>query len=171
MAGFETVRPIPSQPFTIYSPNYYGESFPGESVTPIFVVPAAPPTSVGLSSVVCTLDVFMGERLQIEKFRELVERWTSETRFVSALSEIEQHDALQRIIGMGKSVIPLILQELDRNPSWLLMALDALVDNPPDLDECSQGGVLESTQAWIEWGKRHITPTPSYGYGSFALAV
>ena len=60
MAQFETVRPIPSQPFTICSPNYHGQSFSGESVIGIYVAPSAPPVSVGSSPLACTHDVYTG---------------------------------------------------------------------------------------------------------------
>ena len=171
MADPETVMLVPSKLFTSYSSVYHEQSFPDESVINVSVVAPVPSTDVGCAWVECTLDVSMGERLRVQGFRNLVDRWSAETRHVSSLSEIEEHEALQGIIAMGRSAIPLILYELRVSPSWLLLALDTLVDSPPALEEGSQGGLLDSTNAWIEWGKRHGYFAATTGHDYFAATT
>ena len=112
-----------------------------------------------------------GERLQIERFKDLVNRWRAETGHISSLSDIEEHEAFKSIVAMGQSAIPLILYELSENPSWLLLALDAIVDEPPDLPEDSQGGLMDSTSAWIDWGRSNGYLYGTTGYGYFALTA
>lgn len=86
------------------------------------------------------------------KFRKLAELWKDETIHISSLTEMENHRAYQEIIGMGQPVVPLILQELVNDPDWWFMALDALVDAPPSLEE-ADGNLIKLSTKWIEWGK------------------
>ena len=148
MAEFETVALAPSKPFTSYPPDRHWLSFPEDSMLLAHEVGVMFASPVSRISVDYTLDVFLAE-----KFRGLADRWRAETRYISSLSEIEEHETFQEIVEMGQSVIPLVLQELSEKPSWLLLALDALVEEPPIL-EASEGGLLDSANAWIEWGKK-----------------
>ena len=163
MANHETVTLVPSKPFTSYPPVYHEQSFPEELMINASVEAPVHPTVVE-----CTHDVSLEERLRVRRFRDLVDRWSFETIHISSLSGIEEHEALQEIIGMGTSAVPLILSELRERPSWLLLALDVLVDNPPALGAGSQGGLLDSTKAWIEWGTRRGYFASTTGHGYFA---
>ena len=147
MTEFQTVELASSRPFTTSSPGYPGQSFPDDPMLFAQGVGLVPAPAMERTSVGYTHDVFL-----TEKFRSLVDQWRTETRYISSLSEIEEHEAFAKIIGLGGPVISLVLNELVENPSWLLLALDALVDNPP-ISENSTGGLLDSTNAWIEWGK------------------
>jgi hypothetical protein len=59
----------------------------------------------------------------------------------------------QQIIGMGWPAVPLILEELQREPDQWFWALEAITDANPVLPE-SAGNVRLMAQAWVEWGKR-----------------
>jgi hypothetical protein len=60
----------------------------------------------------------------------------------------------QRIIGMGAPVVPLILEELRREPDQWFWALEAITGENP-VPAGSAGKVREMAAAWLEWGKRH----------------
>jgi hypothetical protein len=60
----------------------------------------------------------------------------------------------QRIIGMGLPVVPLILEELRREPDQWFWALEAITDENPVPAE-DAGNVRAMADAWIEWGRQH----------------
>jgi hypothetical protein len=60
----------------------------------------------------------------------------------------------QKIIGMGMAAVPLILEELQREPDQWFWALEVITDENPVPPEAA-GRVRLMADAWIEWGKRH----------------
>jgi len=89
-----------------------------------------------------------------QRFRELVQQWKQDTRFCSSLTDMTEHPGYQQIIGLGKEAIPLILDELRREPDYWFSALKALTgeDQVPLSD---RGKVRLMTHAWLDWGKQH----------------
>ena len=59
----------------------------------------------------------------------------------------------QSIIGMGDPAIPLLLEELQREPDHWFWALEMITEQDPVPSE-AVGRVNEMAQAWIEWGKK-----------------
>ena len=59
----------------------------------------------------------------------------------------------QKIIGMGPEAVPLILEELQREPDQWFWALEAITDEDPVPPE-AKGKVRLMAEAWIEWGKQ-----------------
>jgi hypothetical protein len=59
----------------------------------------------------------------------------------------------QRIIGMGSPAVPLILEELRREPDQWFWALEAITEENPVPPEAA-GKVREMARAWIDWGQR-----------------
>jgi len=57
------------------------------------------------------------------KFHDLKHKWEKETSHLSATTQIAMHPAYQKIIGMGKDVLPLIMQELALRPNHWFWAL------------------------------------------------
>jgi hypothetical protein len=57
----------------------------------------------------------------------------------------------QRIIGMGISVVPLILEELRREPDQWFWGLEAITEENPVPPEAA-GNVRAMARAWIQWG-------------------
>jgi hypothetical protein len=62
--------------------------------------------------------------------------------------------AYQQIIGMGPAVLPLLLDELAREPDHWFWALWAITGSDPVPSE-SRGKVGEMAQAWLKWGQEH----------------
>jgi len=58
----------------------------------------------------------------------------------------------QAIIGMGMPVVPLILEELKREPDQWFWALEAITEENPVPGD-ALGNVRRMAQAWIEWGR------------------
>ena len=86
-----------------------------------------------------------------EKFERLANQWKEETNLSSSISEMAMHPAYQKIIGMGKVVIPLILNELSKKPDQWFWALSAITGEEPDLPYRSR--VKDMALAWLRWGK------------------
>jgi len=96
-----------------------------------------------------------GERSDIElHFRELVRQWKEATRFVSSTHVMVSHPAYLAIIGMGKAALPLLIDELRREPDHWFIALEAITGINP-IPASVRGNVEEMTQAWLAWAEQH----------------
>jgi hypothetical protein len=94
---------------------------------------------------------------QIEErqiFQRLAVEWHSATDHLSSPTQIALHPAYQRIIGMGRSVIPFILEDLRRRGGqwyWALRAITGeMVVQPEDA-----GNIRLMKDRWLRWGKEH----------------
>ncbi len=84
-------------------------------------------------------------------FGMLANQWRTETALSSSLTDVVTHAAYQRIIGLGRPAVPLILAELAVQPDHWGWALEALTGENPVDDE--DAGRLDRIQAaWLEWG-------------------
>lgn len=88
------------------------------------------------------------------KFRKLADQWRKETMFVSSSSEKLFHPAYLKIIGMGWSVVPLILKELEQKGGHWFLALRSITDEDPVQPE-NKGQIKKMTKDWLEWGRRN----------------
>ena len=84
-------------------------------------------------------------------FRRLADSWRRDTAFVSMLSKKVLHPAYQRIIGMGRPALPLILRELQATRSHWLWALNAITGEDP----AKPGDTFDqAVDAWLTWGRK-----------------
>jgi hypothetical protein len=91
----------------------------------------------------------------VEKyFAFLTEKWYLETIHSSGYLDKVLHPAYQRIIGLGKAVIPFILRELQDEPSEWFWALRALTGEDPTTEEMA-GNREKLAKAWLNWGKEN----------------
>jgi hypothetical protein len=99
-----------------------------------------------------------------EKFPELVARWRKDVRFLSDTNEISSHPAYQEIIGLGLSVLPLILAELQVNPDHWFWALKAITGVDPVSEE-HLGNQELMARDWLKWaeGCKNNPPTGLHG--------
>jgi hypothetical protein len=86
-----------------------------------------------------------------EQFRQLADEWKEQSRFLSNTAQMAMLRPYQRIIGLGPKVVPLILEELRREPDQWFWALEAITGENPVPSEVS-GRVKLMAQAWVEWG-------------------
>lgn len=84
------------------------------------------------------------------EFRALVERWKADSVHSSLVQVQVQHPAYQRIIGMGRQAVPLILNEMRRCPDHWFWALQAITGEQPVPSGSTFG---EATEAWLAWGR------------------
>jgi len=85
-----------------------------------------------------------------ERFDALVARWKQERGPHSSSARLTSHPAYQEIIDLGAAVIPLLLQELEREPDHWFVALHTLTGVNP-APESTKGKVREMAGAWLRW--------------------
>jgi hypothetical protein len=86
-------------------------------------------------------------------FHELKAKWKAQTRFLSSTTQIIHNENYQYIIGLGPSVIPLLLKDLAETHNfwfWALMAISR--ENP--VPEESSGNTGKMVATWLDWGRR-----------------
>ncbi len=87
-----------------------------------------------------------------ERFQRLAAAWKEQARYLSNSMRMAMLPPYQRIIGMGMPVVPLILEELRRQPHHWFWALEAITEQNPVPPE-ALGKTEEMASAWVEWGK------------------
>jgi hypothetical protein len=85
-----------------------------------------------------------------ETFHRLAEEWRQETLIDSSIQRRVMHPAYQRIIGLGRPAVPLILAELERRPDYWFWALTAITGDDPAREETTLQGAQER---WLEWAR------------------
>lgn len=89
-----------------------------------------------------------------ERFQRLAAEWKAQALYLSNTAQMAMLTPYQRIIGMGLPAVPLILEELQREPNQWFWALEAITEANPVPPE-DAGKVRAAAQAWIDWGKQH----------------
>lgn len=88
-----------------------------------------------------------------DEFQSCAAAWKRDTSHLSVEGEIASHEAYQSIIGMGEKAIPLILNDLKREPKHWFLALSAITNDAPKVAERDKGKMNAISDAWIEWGR------------------
>jgi hypothetical protein len=83
------------------------------------------------------------------RFEALARAWRAETEVLSSMHSIVLHPAYQRIIGLGRQVLPLILLELQVRPYHWFWALQAISGQDPAGPDATFN---QRVVAWIDWG-------------------
>ena len=102
------------------------------------------------------------ENSDIDLFEKLSHKWLEETLNVSSVSDIVLNEGYQEIIGMGKSVVPLILRKLQHSPQHWLCALRVITGENPVKKE-SIGRIKRMAKDWIDWGVEKGYLNESFG--------
>lgn len=80
-------------------------------------------------------------------FSAHLEAWRIETMFLSSTSDIVEHKDFQAIVAMGRKAVPFIIEEIQREPSCLVWALNLIYDkkitNKPNVT------VSDACKLWI----------------------
>src|SRR5687768_4277583 len=91
--------------------------------------------------------------LTAERFHRLAAEWKQQAGYLSDSRRMAILRPYQEIIGMGLPVVPLILEELRREPHHWFWALEAITgENPVPADV--RGDMRRIREAWLEWGRR-----------------
>ncbi len=88
-----------------------------------------------------------------ESFQRLARQWKEQARFLSNSAQMAMLKPYQRIIGIGWPAVPLILEELRRDPDQWFWALEAITEENPVPKEAA-GNVPIMAQAWVDWGMK-----------------
>jgi hypothetical protein len=88
-----------------------------------------------------------------ERFHRLAADWKAQSRFLSNSAQMAIFRPCQQIIGMGPAVVPLILEELRREPDQWFWALESITEQNPVRPE-TMGKVRLMAQAWVAWGEQ-----------------
>jgi hypothetical protein len=88
-----------------------------------------------------------------DRFQRLAAEWKGQSRFLSNTAQMAMLKPYQRIIGMGWPAVPLILEELRREPDQWFWALEAITEEDP-VPADAAGYVRRSADAWVAWGVR-----------------
>ena len=87
----------------------------------------------------------------VEEFDRLAREWKEATAFESSPTRLALHPAYQRIIGLGRRALPLILAELRREPDHWFWALQSISgENPVPAEKT--GEVEAMARLWLDWG-------------------
>jgi hypothetical protein len=93
-----------------------------------------------------------GKQISVDEFPVLADQWYNDTAHLSFVYKIVRHPAYQRIIGMGRPALPLILKELRDRPHHWFTALEIITgENPVP----TGANPLEARAAWLQWGSQH----------------
>src|SRR5438067_9872776 len=94
-----------------------------------------------------------GQATPRERFQRLAAEWKQRSRHMSNTAQMAMLRPYQQIIGMGREAVPLILEELQREPNQWFWALEAITAENPVPSEAA-GNVGLTAQAWIDWGRK-----------------
>ena len=81
-------------------------------------------------------------------FAELQEAWKTETAAYPSVRDRIMHPAYQRIVGLGPQVVPLIIEQLQRDVDHWFWALAMIVGH--DAAPAART-VDEAAKGWVEW--------------------
>lgn len=86
------------------------------------------------------------------QFRKLAAQWKRESQFMSSPMDMVALPSYLHIMALGKRVVPLLLEELNREMDHWFVALHILTGHNP-VSESMAGRVDEMTAAWLKWGQ------------------
>lgn len=91
----------------------------------------------------------------VADFSRLNRNWRRETMLESSTSKLYFHVSYQKIIGMGRPALPLILKELRDNGGYWFWALECITGANPVSKEM-WGNYDARRNAWLKWASRRI---------------
>jgi hypothetical protein len=89
-------------------------------------------------------------------FKGYMVEWKETTKHLSIGTHDNEH--YRKIVALGDEVIPHILYEVARRPSWIVVALAEITKENPVLEE-HQGRLQAVVNDWLTWGieRGHIS--------------
>jgi hypothetical protein len=95
-------------------------------------------------------ELFSPDRSYITlRLRGFIVNWQKETKFASNISAMVQNANFKNILSLGKPAVPIILQEINKNPSNLVWALNYIEGFNISRSPISIG---DACRMWIKWG-------------------
>lgn len=91
----------------------------------------------------------------ISSFYAVLNRWRSETAFLSDPDQITAHPSFAALVEHADLVCPLIIQELRMAPSKLVWVLDDAFPNDIPYSSDGIGDFEAMANAWIAWAENN----------------
>lgn len=88
-----------------------------------------------------------------DRFTRLAGQWKAEAVHMSNTAQMAMLRSYQNIVGMGEPAVPMLLEELQREPDHWFWALEAITSENPVPPEAN-GSIDEMARAWIDWGRQ-----------------
>jgi len=86
------------------------------------------------------------------EFKDYADRWWNETRLLSSIQGKIFNHSYQRIIGMGKEVLPLIFADLKQRGGQWYWALECITGENPASTATT---LTEARQMWLDYAVEH----------------
>jgi hypothetical protein len=106
-----------------------------------------------MASLSMDLPAIAGESA-VDRFRRLSEQWKEESMFISSITKMAMLPSYQSIIGMGWPAVPLMLEDLLKEPQHWFWALNAITGANPVPPE-DAGDMVRMAEHWINWGREN----------------
>ena len=87
------------------------------------------------------------------EFHRLAKSWRRQAAYSSASNLVFEHPAYRSIVALGRTVIPLLLQQVEQRQGWWFDALEELTGANPVCEE-DAGDFDRTAAAWVQWGRR-----------------
>lgn len=88
------------------------------------------------------------EILLRSNFQDYLTRWEKRAKVYSSVQQIIRNKDFQNIVSMGDRVVPLIITELERKPSFLVWALNLIFDKK--ITNNPNTTVEEACKLWVK---------------------
>jgi hypothetical protein len=88
-----------------------------------------------------------------QRLADLAATWREERGFSSSLTDLVLSPSYQRVIALGRPVVPYLLAELAARPDHWFWALSAITGVNPVPDQ-GAGNLQAMTEAWLRWGDK-----------------
>ncbi len=88
-----------------------------------------------------------------QRFAELAATWKEERGYSSSLPDVLMSPSYQRVIALGRPVVPYVLAELAARPDHWFWALTTITGANP-IPERAAGNLRAMTEAWLRWGDK-----------------
>lgn len=95
------------------------------------------------------------ERSRVRQaFEEYSRNLKEQTRFSSRLADMFENPFHQKIIDLGKAVVPILIRELETDPDHWFYALYCITGENP-IPDGHAGDLKAMTSDWLEWWQRN----------------
>jgi len=85
-------------------------------------------------------------------FIYFMHKWRTEVEYESSITKIIMNSSYLTIIGLGRKILPLILNELQKEPDHWHWALQAITGEDP-VRPNEIGNMLAIRDAWLNWAR------------------
>ena len=96
------------------------------------------------------------------RFRRLEAQWRADTQVHSNPGKIMGHPAMRAIVAMGEAVAPIILHDLQAEPSLMVWALPEITGEnpaPPKIEGVFvKWDMAAQVKTWLQWGREKEKP-------------